>query len=156
MACLAHKQQNNNAYICRYSFSFLNFIMILSFSKIILCVFCKVKPWWKCYSKQKRENFACKEVKFSFFVLFIMAIISKILHFILSYEVITFCEAYSSIIFLCWNAAIPTIHTIKSLIPGCSTTLVVLAGLLLMNQFISAAGLELKELQFRCTVSPGE
>ncbi len=39
--------------------------------------------------------------------------IQKKLQFILSYEIATFCEAYSSIIFLCCIASIPTLHTVK-------------------------------------------
>ena len=39
--------------------------------------------------------------------------ISKILYLILSYEILTLCKVYSSIISLCTNAAITTLDTIK-------------------------------------------
>ncbi len=39
---------------------------------------------------------------------------SKMLYIILSYRIVTFCEAYSSI-FLCCNAAIPKIEFILNL-----------------------------------------
>ncbi len=41
-----------------------------------------------------------------------IAIISKILYLFLSYKIVTFCKAYSSINSLCCNAAIPILHTI--------------------------------------------
>ncbi len=40
-----------------------------------------------------------------------MANISKILCLILSYVIVKFCKAYSSMFFLCCNKAILTIHT---------------------------------------------
>ncbi len=43
-----------------------------------------------------------------------MANILKIIYFILSYGISTFYKAYSSIIILCCNAAIPTLNRIKS------------------------------------------
>ncbi len=74
-----------------------------------LIKFCQQKSWkvYFCY-------ITCKKISGKFREKKSMANISNMLYLILSNEIGIFCKDYSSVIYLCFNDVIPTLHTTNS------------------------------------------